>query len=303
MCCRRVSQRRRSSVVLSYVLSNYKRKPHIKNANKNTSTSVLESSSRKAQNTQTHKSKTAALMSTTTGGQSRNNSVTQNQTQPNLHPRKKLSTPAATVLYNSHQRDENQGAQQLDSLDRALPNDISDGTHIIRAEVGSRKRKKGPGLSIHHGTHTTTDRSWFKERLKKRIRTIHPPYDRTHTSYRQKLKALMHVAWYTCSSLELVLRMSSTARYVSHRNFSHGTTISRSVRSFSPSSVIVDSMMLSGVASASRSPTFAASTRDIWELPKGGRERGEGGQGHAPTVCAFFRYNRTIHCSTRITNI
>ena len=54
---------------------------------------------------------------------------------------------------------------------------------------------------------------------------------------------------------------SNTARNVSHKNFNHGTTTSLSVLSLAPSSVMEESIILSGVSSSSKSEILAAAAR------------------------------------------
>lgn len=73
----------------------------------------------------------------------------------------------------------------------------------------------------------------------------------------QNSNACIAVLWYIISSLALFRRISSTVRYVSQRNFSHGVTMARSVRSRDCSPETVDKRIDSGVSLASRSSTLA----------------------------------------------
>lgn len=80
--------------------------------------------------------------------------------------------------------------------------------------------------------------------------------------FEQNWKAWWAVLWYMISRRALFLKISSTVRYVSHRNFSHGVTIARSVLSRDCSPETVDKRIDSGVSVASRSSMLVVEVVD-----------------------------------------
>ena len=91
---------------------------------------------------------------------------------------------------------------------------------------------------------------WFRNSSQRRRNSVLRAY------FEQNWKAWCAVDWYMISRRALFLKMSKTVRYVSQRNFSHGVTMARSVRSRDCSPETVERRIDSGVSEASRSSTF-----------------------------------------------